>query len=68
PVARDWDQEEQLGRRTDWHEHPGGFITGTGQRSLLVGDEARGVLELSSDRFGKPAISKKCFGLHTRLA
>lgn len=47
PIARDWDEEEQLGRRTDWHEHPGGFITGSGQRSLLVGDEARGVLELS---------------------
>jgi type VI secretion system protein ImpE len=46
PGVSGWDEEEQLGRKTEWHEHPGGFITGSGQRTLLVGDEPRGLLEL----------------------
>jgi type VI secretion system protein ImpE len=46
PNVSSWSEDEQLGRVTDWHEHPGGFVTGSGQRTLLVGDESRGLLDL----------------------
>jgi type VI secretion system protein ImpE len=46
PEVKQWDEEEQLGRQTDWQEHPGGFVTGQGQRTLLVGEESRGILEV----------------------
>lgn len=46
PGVSEWSEEEKLGRITDWHEHPGGFVTGSGQRTLLVGDQSQGVLEL----------------------
>jgi type VI secretion system protein ImpE len=46
PAVSGWAEEEQLGRVTNWHEHPGGFITGSGQRTVLVGEESRGILDL----------------------
>jgi type VI secretion system protein ImpE len=39
------DDPLRLGRATDWRDE-GGVITGIGQRTFLVGEEARSVLEL----------------------
>jgi type VI secretion system protein ImpE len=46
PNVSQWSDEEKLGRITDWHEHAGGVVTGSGQRTMLVGEESLGVLEL----------------------
>jgi type VI secretion system protein ImpE len=51
PCIRGWTVQEQLGRATSWHEHPGGLITGRGQRTLLIGDDARAFLELGQIQF-----------------
>ncbi|HEX4128840.1 MAG TPA: type VI secretion system accessory protein TagJ [Pirellulales bacterium] len=40
------DDQVKLGRLTDWSAEPGGPTTGQGMRTLLVGDEALGLLEM----------------------
>jgi type VI secretion system protein ImpE len=47
PSPKGWTSQEQLGRATNWMERHPGVITGTGQRTLLVGEEAMGILELN---------------------
>ncbi|KAB0680240.1 type VI secretion system accessory protein TagJ [Aureimonas leprariae] len=46
------DDALRLGRRTDWAEAPGGLALGRGQRSLLVGEESRTLLNASRISFG----------------
>jgi type VI secretion system protein ImpE len=41
-----------LGRATDWIGPEEGFVRGIGQREFLVGDDAVGIMELSTLRFG----------------
>jgi type VI secretion system protein ImpE len=41
-----------LGRATDWIGSEGGLIRGVGQREFVVGDDAVGIMELSTLRFG----------------
>ncbi|MEQ1827161.1 MAG: type VI secretion system accessory protein TagJ [Pirellula sp.] len=48
PSAATWKTEEQLGRTTSWQDHPSGLVTGRGQRSLLVGDEAVSIMDVES--------------------
>jgi type VI secretion system protein ImpE len=47
--------EYRLGRATDWHEGPGDLVRGIGQRTFLAGDDALGIMEITSLRFGAPA-------------
>jgi type VI secretion system protein ImpE len=54
------DQAEQpdpirLGRATDWVGGEGAPMRGLGQRVFLVGDEGRGVMELTTLTFGAPS-------------
>jgi type VI secretion system protein ImpE len=48
-------QAHRLGQVTEWHDLPGGACTGAGQRLWLLGEDARGVLELSEISFAAPA-------------
>jgi type VI secretion system protein ImpE len=41
------DDRLRLGRATDWRAAPGEPVRGVGQRTFLVGDEARAILELN---------------------
>jgi type VI secretion system protein ImpE len=45
------DEATRLGRATDWLGGDDGPVRGAGQRMLLVGDEARPILELSNIEF-----------------
>jgi type VI secretion system protein ImpE len=45
------DQQVRLGRMTDWVEVGAGLVRGVGRKTLLVGDDARSVLELDEVRF-----------------
>ena len=49
------EEGHRLARRTDWAEQPGGAWVGAGQRLWLLGDEAKGVLDLTDMRFAVPA-------------
>lgn len=40
------DDQVKLGQQTDWVEQAGGPTRGRGQHTFLIGDEARGLLEL----------------------
>ena len=44
----------RLGRETAWRQDGAGPVRGVGQRVFLVGDEARGLLEIGSLAFGTP--------------
>lgn len=44
--------EYRLGRATDWRGEEDGAVHGVGQRVFLVGDDARGIMDLSALRFG----------------
>ncbi len=50
--ATDLADELRLGRATDWRGEAEGAVRGVGQRVFLVGDEDRGVMDLSALRFG----------------
>jgi type VI secretion system protein ImpE len=57
PVLYDCDQpdlgdEFRLGRATDWLDAEDGPVRGLGQRVFLVGEEDRGIMDLTSLRFG----------------
>lgn len=45
-TSADADDKVRLGRYTDWRGGPGVPVRGAGQRTFLVGDEARSILEL----------------------
>ena len=49
------DQANRLAQSTDWHDGPGGACTGSGQRLWLLGEDARGVMELGEITFASPA-------------
>jgi len=42
----------RLGRATDWREAGAGPVRGVGQRTFLVGDDARGIMDLTALTFG----------------
>ena len=48
------DDAIRLGRATDWIETQGAPVRGVGQRSFLVGDEAREIMSLQSLEFETP--------------
>ena len=48
----DLGDEFRLGRATDWLDPEDGPVRGIGQRVFLVGDEDRGIMDLTSLRFG----------------
>ena len=50
-VAPDAEPAHRLGQRTDWREAPGGAMFGTGQRLFLIGEDAKGLLDLTTIRF-----------------
>ncbi len=45
------DDMVRLGRKTDWTGEPPGIVRGVGRKLLLVGDDARTILELDVVRF-----------------
>ena len=47
-------EAHRLGQVTDWHEQPGGAAAGVGQRLWLLGEDARGLLELGEITFARP--------------
>lgn len=49
-AGTDGSDAARLGRSTDWVEE-GGIVTGRGQRAFLVGEEERGIAELTDIRF-----------------
>lgn len=52
------DERQRLAMSTDWRDGPGGAATGVGQRVLLLGEEARPILEITDIRFDRsPAVS-----------
>lgn len=48
PNAEGWDDQLRLGRATSWSGNELGAVIGLGQRMLLVGDEAKGCLEIDT--------------------
>src|SRR5262249_21119231 len=50
-AAANPDDLVRLGRRTDWQGDPGAPVRGAGQRTFLVGEEARSVMEIKSITF-----------------
>jgi type VI secretion system protein ImpE len=56
-AAGDPDELIRLGRRTDWRGGDLAPVRGAGQRTFLVGDEARSILELKSISFAQAASS-----------
>jgi type VI secretion system protein ImpE len=51
----DPDDSIRLGRRTDWTGSVGEPVRGTGQRTWLVGEEARPILEIETIEFDAPS-------------
>ena len=52
PGSHEHENEQvKLGRMTDWQSPEDGPVRGTGQRMLLIGDEARAVLDLRMVEF-----------------
>jgi type VI secretion system protein ImpE len=47
------DVPARLARRTDWSERDAGPVRGKGLRTLLVGDEAKSLLEIGKLEFGR---------------
>ncbi len=45
----------RLAQRTDWQSAAGGAVIGTGQRVVLIGEEACGLLDLTDVTFNPPA-------------
>jgi type VI secretion system protein ImpE len=56
-AGADPDDLIRLGRRTDWRGGDGSPVRGAGQRTFLVGEEARSILELKSITFENPSQS-----------
>jgi type VI secretion system protein ImpE len=50
-AAEESEDDLRLGRRTDWRGGDRTAVRGVGQRSFLVGDDARAILELSTVTF-----------------
>jgi type VI secretion system protein ImpE len=46
-------EDLRLGRATDWTGDDDGLVRGVGQRVVLIGDDAYGITDLSSIRFGE---------------
>jgi type VI secretion system protein ImpE len=57
-AAREEDDQIRLGRMTDWRGGETGPVRGVGQRTFLVGEDARPMLELKSIAFDAPAAAK----------
>jgi type VI secretion system protein ImpE len=51
----DPDDSIRLGRRTDWKGNAGEPVRGIGQRTWLVGEEARPILEIETVEFDAPS-------------
>jgi type VI secretion system protein ImpE len=51
-AAGEADDRLRLGRQTDWRGGDGAPVRGVGQRTFLVGDDARPILELKALTFG----------------
>lgn len=47
--------EQRLGRASDWRELGAGLVRGIGQRTFLVGEDARGMMELTGLEFDEVA-------------
>ncbi len=47
PKGKDWSELDKLSRTTNWHEHPEGIYTGTGQRELQFDEEPKSILEVT---------------------
>jgi type VI secretion system protein ImpE len=52
PGQPDLADEFLLGRATDWIGPEEGLVRGVGQREFLIGNDAVGIMELSTLRFG----------------
>jgi type VI secretion system protein ImpE len=48
----------RLGRSTEWLEAPGQPVRGLGQRMFLAGDEAFGIMDLTTLSFAQPPITE----------
>jgi type VI secretion system protein ImpE len=55
-AAEEAEDDLRLGRRTDWRGGDGIAVRGVGQRTFLVGDDARAILELKTITF-EPAVA-----------
>lgn len=55
PVPDDADEGVRLGRTTHWQGEPGEPVRGVGQRVLLVGDEARPIMDIGALTFDAAA-------------
>jgi type VI secretion system protein ImpE len=54
PNSHEHENEQvKLGRMTDWKESDDGPVLGVGQRMLIIGDDARAVLDLRSVEFSE---------------
>jgi type VI secretion system protein ImpE len=53
-AAEESDDSLRLGRQTDWREGEAAPVRGVGQRTFLVGEEARPILELKTITFEPP--------------
>lgn len=51
-TSQESDDNLRLARATDWREEDGGAYRGVGQRSYLVGEEDRSILEIGTIEFG----------------
>jgi type VI secretion system protein ImpE len=51
------DDSLRMGRATDWVELPGAPVRGVGQRIFLVGEEAVGIMDLTTMEFDVPAAA-----------
>ena len=51
------DDQIRLGRQTDWRGGDAVPVRGVGQRTFLVGDESRTIMELKTITFDTPAAS-----------
>lgn len=49
----DLSDDYRLGRATDWREEAGGPVRGVGQRTFLVGEDACGIMDLTTLSFGE---------------
>lgn len=54
-IGGDATPEQRLGRASDWRELAPGLVRGIGQRTFLVGEEARGIMELGELTFDEVA-------------
>jgi type VI secretion system protein ImpE len=47
PSSENWDEQLRLGRATTWLGDEGEAVVGIGQRMLLIGEEAKAILDVS---------------------